>query len=546
MEAGAMGAMVRRLVLVAGGVGAVLWLAFTGFEATSPPLQIDRQEAIRIAREELGRRGIELEPEWWTMAYVASLPGEGHRFVWQEGGPDPFAALSGSYLGVPRWIVRFVRFEGDVAERAEQYFVHVSSEGLVTRFTHRLPEARPGADLSEEEARQIAGRFVREGLGVASGDLSEPGGLQEISAETAKRPERRDWTFTFEDPDGYPLEQGSARVEVQIAGDEPADAIRFVHVPEEWARADRNRQVIPGILSVATPAIVALLVFAGAIAGGVAWARGRFSVRAFVVFLVAAMALTVFEFANGWPATVAGFASDQPIAAQVVILLAGVALASVGLAVVLALLAGWLHRLLHEADGQPPPLSESLWIGACCGLVVAGGRTALAAAGPSPSPPWASYTTADAFSPALGTALDPVSGFLSRTLFLLLVCIVIGRWTQGWRRRTGPASALLISIGFAASTDPTEGIIAWLATAAVLGAVILVLYRFVVRHDLTVLPAAVAAPLLLAQARNAVLDAHPGAVAGRIGAIVVIAAISVLWTKALRREDAPGAAPASP
>jgi hypothetical protein len=123
---------------------------------------------------------------------------------------------------------------------------------------------------------------------------------------------------------------------------------------------------------------------------------------------------------------------------------------------------------------------------------------------------------------------------------------VIGRWTQGWRRRTGPASALLISIGFAASTDPTEGIIAWLVTGAVLGAVILVLYRFVVRHDLTVLPAAVAAPLLLAQARNAVLDAHPGAVAGRIGAIVVIAAISVLWTKALRREDAPGAAPASP
>jgi hypothetical protein len=60
-----------------------------------------------------------------------------------------------------------------------------------------------------------------------------------------------------------------------------------------------------------------------------------------------------------------------------------------------------------------------------------------------------------------------------------------------------------------------------------------------------VLPAAVAAPLIFVQARNAVLDAHPGAVAGRIGAMVVIAAIAALWTKALRHEDAAGAAAAA-
>ncbi len=533
-DIGAMSAAVRRLLPFAGLAGLLLWFVFSTWSTPAPPIQIGRQEAIRAARQELESRGIDLEPEWRPMAMALTAPSPQHRFVWQEGGEAPFAGLSGTYLGLPRWLVRFARFEGDVAERAEEYLVHVSGEGEVVRFIHRLPEARPGADLSEDEARQVAGREIRMQFGLAVGTPDEPGGLAEISAETSKRPERRDWTFTFEDPDNYPLEHGSARVEVTVVGDEASEARRFVHVPEEWARTDQNRSVVPNLLSIVTTVIGGLVLLAGAIAGGMAWAKGNFSVRAFAVVFSAAFGLTAFQSANGWPATLASLPTDQPLLFLVVILLVEVTIAAFGLSAVLGLVAGWIHRSLHDSGSSAPGLWDSVWVGACLGMFVAGVQTALGAAGPSLAPPWADYAAADTYAPLLGTALGPLTGLLTTTLLLLLVCAVTGRWTSGWTGRTRLFSLLLVLLGFMGATGAASGIIVWLASGLVVGMLLLVAYRFVLRYDLTVLPVAVATSFILEQAQGLTFEAYPGAVAGRIGAIVLLGITAVVWAHKLR------------
>ena len=534
-DIGVMSPTVRRLLPVAGIVGLLLWFGFTAWSSQGTPIQIGRQEAIRVARQELSSHDIDLESEWRAMASALTAPGPQHRFVWQQGGEEPFSQLNGTYLGLPRWQVRFARFEGDVAERAEEYFVQVSGAGEVVRFIHRLPEARPGADLSEDEAWQVAGQEIRRQFGLAFGTPDEPGGLAEISAETSKRPERRDWTFTFEDPDNYPLEQGSARVVVTVVGDEASDARRFVHVPEEWERTDQNRSVVPDLLSTVTAVIGTLVMLAGAIAGGMAWAKGRFSVKAFLVFLSAVFGLTVLQFVNNWPATVAAtFQTAQPFLPQVVILLVGIAIGAVGLSAVLGLVAGWTHRLAYDSGSSAPGLGESLRVGACLGMFVAGVQTALDAAGSSLTPPWADYVAVDAYSPLLGVALGPVSGLLTTTLFLLLVCTVTGRWTSGWTGRTRLFSLLLVLLGFLGATGAALGIIVWVASGLVVGVLLLVAYRFVVRYDLTVLPVAVATSLILGQAQHLTFEAYPGAVAGRIGAIVVLGMIAVVWAQKLK------------
>lgn len=533
-DIGVMDPTVRRLLPVAGIVGLLLWFAFSAWSTQATPVQIGRQEAVRVARQELGSRDIDLGPEWRAMASALTAPSPQHRFVWQEGGEEPFAGLSGTYLGLPRWQVRFARFEGDVAERAEEYFVQVSSAGEVVRFIHVIPEARPGADLSEDEARGVAGREIRRQFGLAFGTPDEEGGLAEISAETSKRPERRDWTFTFEDPDNYPLEQGSARVVVTVVGDEASNARRFVHVPDEWTRTDRNRSVVPDFLSIVTGVIGALVMLAGAIAGGMAWAKGKFSIRTFLVFLAAVSGLTVLQFVNDWQATVAGFQTALPFAAQVVILLVGVGIAAVGLSAALGLVAGWTHRLLFDSESPAPGLVETLWVGACLGMIVAGVRSALAAAGPSLTPPWANYGAVDASWPLLGAALGPVSGLLTTTLLLLLVCTVTGRWTDGWTRRTGLFSALLVLLGFIGATGSSRGIVAWVTSGLVVGVLLLTTYRLVLRYDLTVLPIAVATTLILGQARQVTFEAYPGSVAGGVGAIVVLGMVAVFWAHKLR------------
>ena len=533
---GTMGPAALRLLPVAGIVGLVLWFAFGRFETMATPIEAGRAEAIAAARQELQRRNIELSPEWRTLASVATTAvDQQHRFVWQEGGADAFSELRGDYLRVPRWAVRFARFRGDVAERAEEYGVVVDGDGEVFRFIHTLPEARPGADLGEEEARQIAGREVRASFGLAFGDPSEPGAVREISAETFKRPERRDWVFTFEDPAAYSLERGSARVRVDIAGDEVTQSQRFVYVPEEWARADRDRQVVPDALGIVTGIIGALVVLSGAVAGGMAWARGRFSAKTFTVVLLALLGIGVFEFVNGWPAVMAGLSNAMPIGAQVVILIAGISIAVVAIAVAVALLAGWLHRLQWDSGVQSPTLARSLWVGAALGLFVAGLRAALAAAGPSLAPPWGSYDTADAFLPWLGTVQSPLTGYVTTTLFLLLVFTFVGRRTGAWSRRTGIYSALLLLLGLMATANSPAAVWMWALSGLLVGAAIIIGYRFVLRYDLTVLPAAVAAAVILGQIRQGALGSHPAALSGGIGAAVVIAAIAILWTWQLRR-----------
>lgn len=534
-DTGEMSPAVRRLLPVAGIAGLVLWASFTGFALQEPGIIIGRPEAVRTARQELQRRGIELSEEWRTLSQVATgVVDQQHRFVWQEGGPEAFAALRGSYLRVPRWVVRFARFEGDVAERAEEYFVVVDGDGSVSRFVHRLPEARPGADLSEDDARQIAGRAVREAFGVAFGAPAEGGGLIEVSAETAARPARRDWTFTFEDRGAHELPSGSARIAVEVAGDEVTEINRFVYVPEDWARADRDSQVVPGALSTAGSVVGVLIVLAGAVAAGVGWARGRFSVRGFVMVLAIVLTLGVVDFINSWPVTVANLSTAMPIAAQIVVLVAGTSIGVVGLAAVMGLLAGWLRRQQVDAARHLQGLGESLWVGVSLGLFAAGIRTALAAAGPSLAPPWGAYGVADAFLPAAGTALASMTGFVTTTLFLVLVFSFIGWHTADWTRRTTAATAMLLALGFLATRNTPIAPLGWTLSVVVLGAAAVAAYVLVLRYDLAVLPAAVAAPMILVHARWVVLDPYPGARSGSIAAIVLLGAAATLAVAWLR------------
>ena len=116
--------------------------------------------------------------------------------------------------------MRYARFEGEVAARAEEHIVWVGPEGALARREHRLAEETAGAALPEDEARTLA-RDAPARLGGAA-DLAE------VSAESSRRPARTDWTFTFRDETAGDLAGGEARVAVEIAGDEVVDTGRYV------------------------------------------------------------------------------------------------------------------------------------------------------------------------------------------------------------------------------------------------------------------------------------------------------------------------------
>jgi hypothetical protein len=138
-------------------------------------------------------------------------------------------------------VVRYVRFDADVVQRAEEWEVYIEAgkDGQggsphVRKLIHRLPESQAGEKLTEQTARTLAQQALQTRFGNHSN-------LREISAQETRLPQRKDWYFTFADDAASPFNTGEARIAVHLAGSEVASIERYVHVSEEWQRQQRTR-----------------------------------------------------------------------------------------------------------------------------------------------------------------------------------------------------------------------------------------------------------------------------------------------------------------
>ena len=219
-----------------------------------------------------------LGPEWRRFSTERQANDEAqwtqHKFVWREAGRDAYRALIGTTLAPPLWEVRYAMFEGDVAARAEEWRVTIEPNGAVRQVRHVLPEARPGPRLSRDAALALAERHVREHFG------ADPAALTLVAADEKDRPARTDWSFMFSDPRVDVGKDGEARMVVTVSGDEITGAGRFVHVPESWLRAERERSGRMQIAKMAGALTFALAALAALIAGVRSWMRGHCDNRA--------------------------------------------------------------------------------------------------------------------------------------------------------------------------------------------------------------------------------------------------------------------------
>jgi succinate dehydrogenase hydrophobic anchor subunit len=432
-------AWARLALPAAGAAGLVIWLATTPRQPDEPPLSVQRAEAVAAAEDALrAERGFTAGDDWRVMPHVYAAGLQSTSFVWREGGRDEYLALRDPYALSPRWHVRVARFTGPVEERAEEYRVIVRHDGTVHRVEQQLPEGRAGAELAEEEARAMAHATLAQRFG------RDAGALREVTANATSRPARRDWEFVFADDTNYPLEDGEARLAVLIAGDAVVDAYPYIHVPEEWSRAQRRRQLPSMVMGFMGGGFIFGLFAFAIVVGVIRWSRGRNWPTRFVLALFAgALLLLGISFWNGMPAVTADFMTAQPWQTQLfaiagvfaVILLIGAA----GVAIAAGLVQSW------KPDGAAP--MEPLLSGASLGLAVAGLSALLAWLTPARGPVGGSYDGADAIIPVLAAALGPIAGYVTVTLAVLILLVMAERFTEGWTRQRAVVGAALFVTG---------------------------------------------------------------------------------------------------
>ena len=522
----ALSARAATVLVAAGIVGLALWGGLTRFDSDAPAIEATRPDAVSAAGAVLDERGAALDESWRTLPSVVGDVGLADRFVWQSGGAEVYRSVIGTHIEAPHWQVRYARFEGDVVERAEERLVHVDPDGRAGRILHLLPEGRAGAALSRDEARERAHAALGADLGLG------PSVLREVSAEPAERPSRRDWSFVFANPAVNVGEGGEARIAVTLAGDEVVDVFRHVHVPEEWQRAEQARSALGAVVANVCGFLVGVGLLAAAVAGLVGWSRGRFARASFVVATLGLGIVLALRVLNTWPVVSATFDTTQGWRQQALIVVGGGLVGAGFFAVLLGLVAGFVHRWLPA--GAPTATSARIVRGVSLGAAWAGLAAAATAATPSPGPLWGPLASAGAALPWVGPTLDAIRGWAMQTLLLLLLLGLAAALSRGGRGRKALAGILLLASGLVlAGAGGVQSLGVWLATGLATGVALWLSYVLVLCRQPSLVPIAVAAMAILSLARGAWLAAYPGAPVGAALAVVALGGLSVWWSSRL-------------
>ena len=528
--------LVQRSLPFLGLAGLVAWIAFTPMRADVPSLGLDRAAAEAAADAALKARGVALGPDWRRFSTVRDASEEPqwaqHRFVWREAGAAAYRALIGTTLAPPMWDVRYAMFEGDVAARAEEWRVTIEPGGGVRQVRHLLPEGLPGQRLPKEAALALAERHVRDRFG------TDPAALTLVAADERDRPARTDWVFVFSDPRVDVGKDGEARMAVTIAGDEIVGAGRFVHVPESWQRAERERSGRMQIAKMAGALLFALAALAALISGTRSWMHGQSDARALAVVFALVFAASAAGIVVMWPSLAMRLKTTEPILWQAMLAVAGALLAASLAALLIALAAGVGFRAARETPNVPPAGRLPPWaVGVAAALFVAGAGAWAGSFVEPDDPLWPSSGFEAAAWPWAAAALQGLSA-VSAIGIGLFVLHLLHRVTAAWTRRSWFAGAVVVTLFTGLVALKAGAVGAALAEGVAAGLVAAAIVYYVLRFDARTVPGYLVTAALIDAAESAAITAtRAGWMEFALSAAVSVA-VGVAATRYLSRTAA--------
>lgn len=523
--------------LIASGIfGIMLWLVTVRYHQDAPALSVTMNQAVTIANKDLEKSTISLPATWEPLTWVISEYDENiseelqHTWIWQKGGKDLYHQYIGSYLKLPRIVVRYATFSPTipVADRAEEYLFSIAKDGTIVRKHHLMAEKKAGASLEEADARVIAHKALKDIFNL------DPNTVKEILASPEKMPERKDWTFIFENKAVYPLSEGQAWITIVIDGNEVADAIRSIHVPEAWERAEHNKKNMLKVLEMLCSLLLYLLFCLGLFILFKRLQGGNYLGRAVYYFIPLAL-IYLITIINGWPSLIASLNTSEPFTNQVFMLLARYGFASL---IKAASFSFVISGIIAWGLPYKPHTHSPLLFGSCLGLLVGGLYTLADRLAPSLSPIWASYEELGNYFPWLGEITSAIISYVSLAVMVMLAYIIIDFITNYWQQKKWIGLLTFISLGILMNgLQSIEQISSWLIGGIGIGLILALIYLVIGRYDREALPITVGVFCATQLGQQALFNAYPGALIGNILSIIIVLILAYFWSQTLSREE---------
>jgi len=502
----------------AGAVGFALWVGALLMGEAPPKLSVTRGEAVQIAQAAILEQSFTLDG-WTPSAFTGDGGSSGHEYVFEEAGEEEYQALFGEFLPPPQWIVRFVDWNASPEERVEEFLVNISGDGTVRRVVHQLPEGRAGAVLEEASARALARRAL------------PPGTWEDVSAEESAHESRTDWDFTFRDPSVLSEVAGEGRASIMVNGDEVGNVRRFVHVPEEWARAQRDAASRRSVISLGLMFVLVLMFGVGAVVAIVVWSRRGLEPRPLWIASSVAFAALAFSMANAWPATTSVFSTAQPFGFQA----GGAAFGLLLVTLIGAPAIGLVIALGHSWAQPRSRVATPFVVGPSIGLLIAGAGSLIGeVSGGVPGLP--DYDAAAELVPMLSVPLDAVVPLLFLTGAMLLLAVATQRF-RGHPFLGSVTGFAIVALGAVLVPSALQDSpVIWVASAFVAAAGMWALTRLIGNRP-ALAPMIFGTMMVLSAVEALLAGAYPGSTPGQLLAIMVIAGLAWRWSKELGRPE---------
>ncbi len=215
------------LWVVAGILGALFAYKyfFRAFPEASVNFQVSREEALARAKKFV--TGLGENAGGYESTIVFDVDDNAKVYLERQLGLQQANKLMSSELNIWFWDVRFFK-----PQQEEEFRVRVSPAGQIVGYDHKIEESRAGASLERATAQSAAQNYLSAKLGHNSSGWD----LLPEEANSNKRPNRLDWTFTWEKR-GFRAKDAPYRLQVTLQGDKVGGSEEFLQVPEAWQRS---------------------------------------------------------------------------------------------------------------------------------------------------------------------------------------------------------------------------------------------------------------------------------------------------------------------
>ncbi|TYB30845.1 MAG: CPBP family intramembrane metalloprotease [Candidatus Mcinerneyibacterium aminivorans] len=511
---------------ILGVIGLLAWTFFGNFSTDTSKLKIGRSSAVDIAKKELKKNNIELSDKWKIFTKMPAENNVNDKFIWKKGGKRVYDKLMGKYLAQPQWEVRFAKFVGDVKERKEEYRVEISNDGNPEKIQHIIPEHWKGKSLSEKEARKIAEEHIKNNMHIPLQNL------EAVKSSPQKRPERMDWTFIYKDKNIYPLETGEARVKVTIAGDDIINTEKYVHIPEQWSRQNRNIENTKSIFKTVS-IIILMIVFIIAIALGIIkWKRDSFDKKLFIKATVLLFGLNTVSLFLNLPETMFNFKTSMPFIAQMFIFNAmsilGVLLLSIAGGFVLGYLFNW------TAEEEKLSQMKTLMLGLSVSAFAYGAYSIVNRFIPQGLPVWPGLDILNSYSPIIQNIASTIFSYIMGTILLYFIILTAEKFTANWNDKKILGILYFVIIGFVIiGSTGIESLYGFLFGGLGVALAFILFYVYLFRYNTSVIPFITLGLVVFSKLKQGLYGGYSNVFSYSIITIIVLAAFAYYTSKKL-------------